>query len=220
MPVSESVSLLLSPTLKSRVPKSLNSSAIKLAKTVLRDNRTNLALWDGYARLERQRGKVEEARAVYVTALSMYREFESKDQIDGPLLWRAWAEMEWEEGRPMLALKILVASTLSDEKVDLGTYRHIHQIFLSSSRPITFSSATLAKQDPNMRPSSPEILKARMVTPFLSSTSVVKSDLLSLRSTLLANWRNASFSKPHSQHFVIATTSRTLPPSLSTSRKD
>jgi hypothetical protein len=33
-------------------------------------------------------------------ALSMYRSFAPQDQIDGPLLWRAWAEMEWEDGRP------------------------------------------------------------------------------------------------------------------------
>jgi hypothetical protein len=33
------------------------------------------------------------------------------DQIDGPLLWRAWAEMEWEDGRPNVALKVLCAAT-------------------------------------------------------------------------------------------------------------
>ena len=54
----------------------------------------------------------------------MYREFASQDQIDGPLLWRSWAEMEWEEGNGALALKVLVAShaSVSDE-VDLGESR-------------------------------------------------------------------------------------------------
>ena len=94
-------------------------SAIKLAKQVLRDSRQNLVLWDGYARIERQRGKVEEARQVYITALSMYRSFSPADQIDGPLLWRAWAEMEWEEGKPRLALKVLVAAS-SKDYVDLS----------------------------------------------------------------------------------------------------
>lgn len=95
-------------------------SAVKLAKQVLKlpENRQNLSLWDGYARIERQRGKIEEARTVYVTALSMYREFRKEDQVDGPLLWRAWAEMEWEEGRSMLALKILVAASV-DQDLDL-----------------------------------------------------------------------------------------------------
>ncbi|BGO94695.1 hypothetical protein NBRC10512_004875 [Rhodotorula toruloides] len=94
--------------------------AVKLAKQVLRDKRQDLALWDGYARIERSRGKVADARQVYCTALSMYRSFAPPDQVDGPLLWRAWAEMEWEEGRPALALRIVIAAT-SAEKVDLAS---------------------------------------------------------------------------------------------------
>ncbi|KAM0793184.1 hypothetical protein ACM66B_000655 [Microbotryomycetes sp. NB124-2] len=84
-------------------------NAVKVAKQVLKDSRQNLVLWDGYARLERQRGKLNESRQVYVTALSMYRSFKPNDQVDGPLLWRAWAEMEWEEGDTSLALHIVVA---------------------------------------------------------------------------------------------------------------
>lgn len=96
-------------------------SAIKLAKQVLRDRRQDLALWDGYARIERQRGKINEARQVYRTALSMYRSFPRQDQIDGPLLWRAWAEMEWEEKHPAAALQVLVAAT-EPEHSDLGAH--------------------------------------------------------------------------------------------------
>lgn len=107
---------LMMRTLLTFVP---HHSAVKLAKQVLRDKRNDLALWDGYARVERQRGKTTEARQVYCTALSMYRSFRPQDQIDGPLLWRAWAEMEWEEGRPVVALKVLTAAT-SAENVDLG----------------------------------------------------------------------------------------------------
>ncbi|KAL8278570.1 hypothetical protein RQP46_009062 [Phenoliferia psychrophenolica] len=115
--------------------------AVKLAKTVLRTERQNLSLWDGYARIERARGKLVEARQVYVTALSMYREFEPRDQIDGPLLWRAWAEMEWESGRPMLALQVLVTSAnVGTEHVDLASLAHV---------------------DPNARPPPALILKAR-----------------------------------------------------------
>ncbi|BGP44730.1 hypothetical protein JCM10450v2_000544 [Rhodotorula kratochvilovae] len=114
-------------------------AAVKLAKQVLRDKRNDLALWDGYARIERQRGKSADARQVYCTALSMYRSFKPQDQIDGPLLWRAWAEMEWEEGRATLALKVLAAAT-SSEQVDL---------------------ATLATKDPDARPSAPQLLRAR-----------------------------------------------------------
>ncbi|BGP12676.1 hypothetical protein JCM10213v2_008178 [Rhodosporidiobolus nylandii] len=95
-------------------------NAVKLAKQVLRDRRNELALWDGYARIERQRGKLAEARQVYLTALSMYRSFPESEQIDGPLLWRAWAEMEWEAGRPEVALRVLVAAG-GEAQVDLGS---------------------------------------------------------------------------------------------------
>ncbi|BGP52880.1 hypothetical protein JCM8202v2_000437 [Rhodotorula sphaerocarpa] len=95
-------------------------SAVKLAKQVLRDRRQDLVLWDGYARIERQRGKIAEARQVYLTALSMYRSFVRQDQVDGPLLWRAWAEMEWEDGRPGVALQVLVAAS-SEEQADLSS---------------------------------------------------------------------------------------------------
>ncbi|GAA5908743.1 hypothetical protein JCM8208_006776 [Rhodotorula glutinis] len=114
-------------------------AAVKLAKQVLRDHRNDLALWDAYARIERQRGKAADARQVYCTALSMYRSFKPQDQIDGPLLWRAWAEMEWEDGRSVIALKVLVAAT-STANVDL---------------------ASLASTDPDARPSAPQLLRSR-----------------------------------------------------------
>ncbi|GAA5972334.1 hypothetical protein JCM11641_002413 [Rhodosporidiobolus odoratus] len=114
-------------------------SAVKLAKQVLRDRRTDLALWDGYARIERSRGKVSDARQVYQTALSMYRSFAERDQVDGPLLWRAWAEMEWEEGQPVTALRVLVAAA-GDGQVDL---------------------ASLATTGPDDRPSPAQSLRAR-----------------------------------------------------------
>ncbi|KPV78517.1 uncharacterized protein RHOBADRAFT_50976 [Rhodotorula graminis WP1] len=114
-------------------------AAVKLAKQVLRDHRNDLALWDAYARIERQRGKATDARQVYCTALSMYRSFKPQDQIEGPLLWRAWAEMEWEDGRTVVALKVLVAAA-SKDIVDL---------------------ASLASTDLDARPSAPQLLRAR-----------------------------------------------------------
>ncbi|GAA6015188.1 hypothetical protein JCM11491_000498 [Sporobolomyces phaffii] len=113
--------------------------AVKVAKQVLRDHRQDLLLWDGYARIERQRGKTADARQVYCTALSMYRSFKPEEQIDGPLLWRSWAEMEWEEGNVAIALKVLSAAAATDDRVDL---------------------ASLAKS-PDLRPSATELLRAR-----------------------------------------------------------
>jgi hypothetical protein len=111
------------------IPVLISDSAIKLAKQLLSVQRQNLLLWDGYARIERQRGKIEAARTVYVTALSMYRGFDRvQDKIDAPLLWRAWMEMEWEEGRAMLALKILVASVVQNEEEGLDLGKHFVSI--------------------------------------------------------------------------------------------
>jgi hypothetical protein len=61
----------------------------------------------------------------------MYRTFAPGEQIDGPLLWRAWAEMEWEEGKPMLALKVLVATSATEE-VDLGEHSRLSFALLGS----------------------------------------------------------------------------------------
>ncbi|GAA5922599.1 uncharacterized protein JCM15063_003358 [Sporobolomyces koalae] len=94
--------------------------AVKTAKLVLRDERNNLALWDGYARIERQRGKIQDARQVYSTALSMSSSFKPEERIDAPLLWRSWAEMEWEEGNAESSTRILVSATTND-KPDLAS---------------------------------------------------------------------------------------------------
>lgn len=99
----------------------LTCRASKLAKGILSRDRQNLMLWDGYARLERSRGKLADSRNVYAKALSMYRSFAEPDRIDAPQLWRAWAEMEWEEGRTNHVLRIVVAAALSEvERFDLG----------------------------------------------------------------------------------------------------
>lgn len=90
-------------------------SAVKMAKSILSEDRDNLILWDGYARLERQRGNISAARAVYVAALQAARAlrqpreslvYEMKeDEVE---LWSAWAEMEWEEGEEARCLEVLV----------------------------------------------------------------------------------------------------------------
>lgn len=90
-----------------------NPSGIKVAKEILSSDRDNLALWDGYARLERQRGKVAAARQVYVTAIqsAMARMQDSNDEnleLDEAELWASWAEMEWEEGNDKRCLEVLV----------------------------------------------------------------------------------------------------------------
>jgi hypothetical protein len=68
-------------------------------------------LWDGYARLERQRDNIQSARTVYVTALQAAR---ARTQVaasvtneDEAELWASWAEMEWEAGNAARCLAVL-----------------------------------------------------------------------------------------------------------------
>ena len=86
-----------------------------MAKSVLSADRDNLVLWDGYARLERQRGHVTAARAVYVAALQAARasqQMNSSGEVvlseDEEELWSAWAEMEWEDGEESRCSEVLV----------------------------------------------------------------------------------------------------------------
>ena len=51
------------------------------------------------------------ARTVYANALALAQGFAEKDKMDMPLLWRAWAELEWEDGRTGASLAVLVASS-------------------------------------------------------------------------------------------------------------
>ncbi|KAF8575509.1 hypothetical protein K439DRAFT_1398173 [Ramaria rubella] len=74
-------------------------SALKLSRTLLSTARDSLPLWGAHARLERMRGKLEEARRIYDTALSTAPVSSSVHNQTGIAeLWWAWAEMEWLAG--------------------------------------------------------------------------------------------------------------------------
>ncbi|KAI9250894.1 NRDE-2, necessary for RNA interference-domain-containing protein [Phascolomyces articulosus] len=84
-------------------------SARIVAKTLLKDNQTNLSLWNAYAQMEKSHGKLKEARKVYQTALATYHTFPNQDQAMIPLVCSAFAQLEWEEGQSDEALKILAS---------------------------------------------------------------------------------------------------------------
>ncbi|RUS31601.1 hypothetical protein BC938DRAFT_477469, partial [Jimgerdemannia flammicorona] len=94
-------------------------SGQKLAKQMLKTDRMNLMLWNGYAQMEKANGKYSEARKVYITALSTYRSFPEHQRADAPLLYRMFAEMEFELGRKGAALTILAAMAEEAGKVDV-----------------------------------------------------------------------------------------------------
>lgn len=81
----------------------------KLAKKYLKTDRMDLELWNAYAQAEKMLGRVTEARKVYSTVLSMYRSFPAEYQARSPLIYRYFAELEWEQGRPGVALAILLS---------------------------------------------------------------------------------------------------------------
>lgn len=85
--------------------------SVKAAKSILKADSKNLLLWDAYARIERSNGNLKVARNVYMQALSLSQSFNDAEKVDMPLLWRAWTELEWEDGQLSAALAVLVASS-------------------------------------------------------------------------------------------------------------
>ncbi|KAF9160258.1 hypothetical protein BGX20_002580 [Mortierella sp. AD010] len=91
------------------------SKGQKLAKKYLKVDKMDLEMWNGYAQAEVALGRISEARKVYSTTLSMYQSFPRENQTRVPLIHRYFAEMEWRQGRPGVALAILVAFTEANQ---------------------------------------------------------------------------------------------------------
>ncbi|KAI1319785.1 hypothetical protein EDD11_003170 [Mortierella claussenii] len=85
------------------------SKSQKLAKKYLKGDRMDLDLWNAYAQAEKSLGRISEARKVYSTVIAMYQSFPAEVQAGMPLIYRHFAELEWEQDRPNVALAILVA---------------------------------------------------------------------------------------------------------------
>lgn len=136
-------------------------SGVKVAKEILSSDRDNLALWDGFARLERQRGKIAAARQVYVTAIQSVtaRIQESNDgdlQLDEAELWASWAEMEWEEGNDDRCMEVLVMAAGSQRQA-LG--ENIHHLPLANG-----TAPCIAPEYQPQAPSPVSVLKSRQVS--------------------------------------------------------
>ena len=87
-------------------------SASKLAKRLLASDQQNLILWDCYARIERHRDRLKEARHCYLQTLLASPSFSETSRAQESSLFRSWAEMEWEEGNEKAALTILASAVL------------------------------------------------------------------------------------------------------------
>lgn len=116
-----------------------------------------MILWDGYARLERERGNVKAAREVYKTALQAARALRPEQGTkteDETELWAAWADMEWERGENSTCLAILIAATVGDG--DIGEILVVFKPWFSFKLTIGVASLT---------PSPVNMLKASRVSP-------------------------------------------------------
>lgn len=65
-----------------------------------------MILWAAHGRIERIRGRLEEARKLYQTVLTST----PPDRAGQSVLWWDWAEMEWLSGRSEAAIEVLVRS--------------------------------------------------------------------------------------------------------------
>ena len=81
-------------------------SALKKSRRFLALSPESLPHWAAHARLERLRGRLDEARKVYQTVLSSPTSAGSRLST-GPLWWD-WAEMEWLAGDPDAATKVVL----------------------------------------------------------------------------------------------------------------
>ncbi|KAJ7293452.1 NRDE-2, necessary for RNA interference-domain-containing protein [Mycena rebaudengoi] len=82
--------------------------ALKLSRTFLSTARDSVLHWAAHARLERLRGRLDDARKVYETVVVPSSPLAALPEIGH--LWWDWAEMEYLAGRQDGALKVILRS--------------------------------------------------------------------------------------------------------------
>ncbi|KZT75158.1 hypothetical protein DAEQUDRAFT_720374 [Daedalea quercina L-15889] len=82
-------------------------SAVSQSKKLLASAQDSLPLWAAHARLQRLRGRLDDARKVYQTILAT----SEPTSVAHRQLWWDWAEMEWLAGRPDSATEVILRST-------------------------------------------------------------------------------------------------------------
>ncbi|THH18087.1 hypothetical protein EW146_g2843 [Bondarzewia mesenterica] len=83
-------------------------SALKMSRTFLSTARESLPHWGAHARLERLRGRPDDARKIYETVVSSPSS--SQNRLSTGTLWWDWAEMEWLSGKADAALQVTLWS--------------------------------------------------------------------------------------------------------------
>lgn len=77
------------------------------SKKLLASAQDSVPLWAAHARLQRLRGRLDDARKVYQTVLASSK----PDSLAHRQLWWDWAEMEWLAGRSDTATEVILRST-------------------------------------------------------------------------------------------------------------
>ena len=83
-------------------------SALKYSRMLLSVAQESLPHWATHARLERLRGRIDDARKVYQTVLTASPP--SPTRTGTSQLWWDWTEMEWLAGKPEVALRVVLQS--------------------------------------------------------------------------------------------------------------
>jgi len=76
-----------------------------VAKKLLKNQRTNLDLWNAYTQLEQSLGHISEARKIYTNSLKISQSMaEEEVRTSRPLMYQLFAELELEAKHPGKAL--------------------------------------------------------------------------------------------------------------------
>ncbi|KAG9222676.1 hypothetical protein CCMSSC00406_0004590 [Pleurotus cornucopiae] len=97
-------------------------AATKLSRTFLSKAQNSLPHWSFHAKLERLRGKLDEARKIYHTVLIASSPSADTHFARGKLWWE-WAEMEWLAGKDAEALHVVMKAAGVEGEGGLGTLR-------------------------------------------------------------------------------------------------
>jgi hypothetical protein len=108
-------------------------AAVKLAKTMLSHDPSNLSLWNAYAQLEWSRRKFDEARKVWIQTLSRFGE-----ETETSTLWATWARCEMEQDLDSAA-RILVLQTLPPTDLQRFQTLELTSIALDSAQQVRYS---------------------------------------------------------------------------------
>ncbi|KAH7928477.1 DUF1740-domain-containing protein [Leucogyrophana mollusca] len=109
-------------------------NALKVSRSFLSTARDSLPHWAIHARLERFRGRVDDARKVYQTVLTASPHPPTEAFVGR--LWADWIELEWLDGKSDAALQIILRSASvegSSGMMVLRAKRNLEEIIAAST---------------------------------------------------------------------------------------